>query len=424
MDILRILRRQRVSGSIAERWAGAEARWVDGARCRGLKPAATPKDNYGDSDSSSQNDERGRRQNDVRGRRLDDARERGLDGARGRRQNDAFERDGLGSVRRRMLRSLILPATAFCVCWWVGGAVAQSPTATRAESEPMTAERIDLMRGQIQVAEAQHASREKTGTLWLQLANSYYDQLEFSRAEDAFGHAAGLLRGSTARAAYAEALAGMGSIYVSTHRLDEAEDYLKNARKIFAAVGDRGRQAELHDTTAEVDLAKGRYREAAAESAEGLAELQALDQPDPVEMMVAYLVHSDALCRLGRCAEAIADTDRAIATMQQGHSTDPLELTAAYMMRGVEEWKLGTVSAGEHDIQEALKIVRGPTNLPRAAAVCAELGEMRQYEALLKESHRKAEAQQIEIEIGRLEAGQPVECAACTVSAAALGFRH
>ena len=64
------------------------------------------------------------------------------------------------------------------------------------------------------------------------------------------------------------------------------------------------------------------------------------------------------------------------------------------------------------------------TLLEVVVLVGGQLNVMRQYDAFLKETHRKQEAAQMEAEIGRMEAGHPAECSGCTVSVAALGFMH
>ena len=80
----------------------------------------------------------------------------------------------------------------------------------------------------------------------------------------------------------------------------------------------------------------------------------------------------------------------------------------------------GSLEAGERSTLEALKTVHSLTGMSRPAMVAAELGVLRQYEAILKAEHRKPEAKQIEAQVAQLESEQGRTCGNCTVDAAAL----
>jgi len=296
----------------------------------------------------------------------------------------------------------------------LGGAMAQSSQSA--------IERIEMLRGQIKNAEAQHASTEVVGVAWLRLANRYLDQLEFPEAEDAFARSLRLLRGAGTQAEVADALDGMGSLDLDTGRLSEARECNKKALAIYEGLGDRVRAGKIHETIALAWLLDRRYREAEAESAAGLTELQQVADPDAGEMVAAYLTHSHAVCAQKRCGDALKDVDRAMAVVQEKFPTESLEMVTALLTQGLEEWKTGAVDASDRSLGEAVRLAHGLKNLPGPVLVGAQLNVMRQYGAFLKATHRSPEAAQMEAEMGRLESEHPAACNGCTVSVATLGF--
>jgi tetratricopeptide (TPR) repeat protein len=290
----------------------------------------------------------------------------------------------------------------------------------RTQISQASAERVEMLRGEIKGAEERQRSAAEVGGLWLRLANRYQDQLEFAEAEDAFGHSLRLLRTPATQAAYADALDGLGSLYFETDRSAEAGNCLRKSLAIYQALGDQIHTAKLHETIALVLLFERRFHEAEAESAEGLKELQSLARADAGETVAAYLTHGCALCHQGRCSAALEDANRAMAIAQAKLPAESLDMVAVWLFRGFDEWKTGSAEEGERAMGEALRIARGLTGLPRPVLVNAQLGVLRQYAAFLKATHRKREAGQTESEIVQLESEQHLACSNCTVNAAAL----
>ena len=294
----------------------------------------------------------------------------------------------------------------------------------RAQMAQADIERIELLRGQIKSAEAQHAGAAELGGLWLRLANRYQNDLEFAPAEDAFVRALRLLRGTGAQAEYADALDGMTTLDLATRRLSEARDNGKKALAVYEALGDRYHAGTIHVTIALTLLLERHAREGEAESAAGLEDLQAATHSDVGEMVAGRLAHSYALCFQKKCAAALEDVDQAMEVTRTKFPEESLEMVAAWTTRGFDEWKMGAVEESDRSMREALRVARGLTGMPQPVLVGAQLNVMRQYDAFLKETHRKQEATQMEAEIGRMEAAHPAECSGCTVSVAALGFMH
>jgi tetratricopeptide (TPR) repeat protein len=307
-------------------------------------------------------------------------------------------------------------ARSLCVLV-VAGSIAVSVPAQSAQAY---IERIELLRGQIKAAEQQHASAAEIGGLWLQLGNRYQDLLEFPQAEDAFGRSVRLLRAPATQAQYADALDGMGSLYLATGRLNDAGEYLQRSLDIYQGLGDTLHMAVLHETLGLMQLNGRHYREAEAESSEALAEMQPLAKPNPSEMVAAYLTHGYAICGQGRCADALSDVDRAEAVVEARLRPDSLEMVAVWLARGFDEWKAGAQEEADRAMSAALQLVRSRADLPQPLIVGMELGVMRQYDAFLKGTHRKPEEKQLAAEITKLEELQPQPCSGCTVSVAAL----
>jgi tetratricopeptide (TPR) repeat protein len=297
-------------------------------------------------------------------------------------------------------------------------AAAQSSTQT----SQVLIQRIDTLRTQIKTAEQQHANAAEVGGMWVQLANRYQDQIEFAQAEDAFARSLRLLRSPDTQAAYADALAGMGSLYIEMGRLHDGAEYSRQSLAIYTTLGDGLHTATLHDTMALSLLLEHRYRESEVESAEGMTEMQALAKPDAGELITAYLLHSYAICNQGRCSEALGDVDRAMLMVESHEGPDSIEMAGVWLARGYDQWKAGTPDDADRAMGAALHILRGCTKLPQPLLDHLQLGVMRQYDAFLKGTHRKPQAKQLETEMARLEARQPQVCGDCTVSVAALGL--
>lgn len=272
----------------------------------------------------------------------------------------------------------------------------------RAQSMQADLERIDSLRGQIKDGAGRHATDVQLGRLWLELANRYQRQLEFAEAEDALGQALRLLRTGAAME-YADALGGMGSLYLATGRLSEAESESRKALDIYKGLGDGARIARLHETMAIALLIEQKFRDSEGESAEALRILRTQARPDLSEEVAEHLTHSYALCYQGRCRAALDENDEAMKMAQAVFAGNSMEMVGVWLARGFEEWNGGSPDKGEEAMREALTIVRGRTDLPQAIRVNSQMDVMRQYAACLKASHRKPEARLMELEIARLQ---------------------
>lgn len=319
-------------------------------------------------------------------------------------------------------RRVCMRMFGFVLALAIVGCVMCSVVHAQAQPSQAATERIELLRSRIKAAQDRHAGPAEVGVLWLKLGNRYQDQLDLASAEDAFVHALRLLQALGTQAAYADALDGLGSVYMEMGRLSEAPACLKKSLAIYETLQDHARAAAVHDALAMIFLDEKQFREAEEESAKGLAELQWLAMPNVEELASAYLTHSYAVCYQGRCEEALKDTSRAMEIVKGKLAANSVDVAAVWRARGLAEWKAGFPAEGERSMEEALRIVHSRTDWPTLLRVSGEVGVLRQYAALLKESNRKQEAKQVEAQIALVEGDAPHPCSDCTVNAAAVGM--
>ena len=191
---------------------------------------------------------------------------------------------------------------------------------------------------------------------------------------------------------------------------------------MYDASGDSAHAADAEVTLALVLLFEKRYGESAVESGKAIQAFELLPQSDASELVSAYISHSYALCYQGRAKEALGDTSRAMELVKAKLAENSAEVAATWLARGVVEWRSGFPNEGEKAIGEALRTVRSRVDWPPVLRVNGELGVLRQYAALLKDSHRKQDAKQIQLQIAQLQGELPPTCSSCTVNVAAVGL--
>jgi tetratricopeptide (TPR) repeat protein len=167
------------------------------------------------------------------------------------------------------------------------------------------------------------------GALWLALANSYDDQFDSGPAEDAFVHALRLLRGSGAKAQYADALDGMGTLYLRAGRLHDAEEFLKKSAEMYVLAPDSRKEAGVHLRYAVALLEDRRFTDAEMQSTSALRAFEADDNTDATDMISAHLTRSYAMCAQRRYSYALQDVDRAMTLARSRLPANSLDMMAA-----------------------------------------------------------------------------------------------
>ena len=278
------------------------------------------------------------------------------------------------------------------------------------------------MRTEIKAAVTERAGAERLGTLWLRLATAYMEQMQTAEAEDGYARAVRLLRDSTAKDAYANALHGMGRLYVATGRFEEAKDVLNKSLAIYERLGDRPHVAKLQAGIALDLLNQHKYRDAAEHADIALKAFEPEQNVDPGDLIAAYLTRSHALCWMGECEQALEDVARARAVAHGGLAEDSLEMMAIFAVEGMDKIRAGRWDEGGRAMREAQRLASSRTDLPEPVVIQLQLGILREYSSTLRDAHRKNEAKHVAAEATQLETRVPRECAGCTVSVAALGF--
>jgi tetratricopeptide (TPR) repeat protein len=317
------------------------------------------------------------------------------------------------TARTTLALALVLPhtATSFRVAGTEGRLQAQVPQ--------MPTKRIAQLQSQINSEEAHHATQERLGELWLALADSYQDQFDSVPAEGAFAHALRLLRGTGASAQYADALDGMGTLYLRTGRLNDAEEFLKKSAEIYLSIPDTRKERGVRVRYAIALLRDRRFVDAELQSTNAAKNFESDEKIEPTEIISAYLTRSYAICAQRRYSEALKDVDRAMNVARTRLPANSIDTMAVWLARGVALWKSGDDVGADQAMQESLRIVRTRKDLPSSILTSAQLGVLGQYEVFLKATHRKKQAKEVALERTRVQETKVAECNGCTVNAAA-----
>ena len=293
-------------------------------------------------------------------------------------------------------------------------------TQTISPRDVVLRDRIAAGREKIDTAAKWHATNDQLGATWLQLAYDYQDQLEVQMSEEAYTHALQLLRDTAARKNYAAALHGLGQLYVSTHRVKEAENCQRKALKVFEEIGDEPGMARAGVALSVALLNEFRYAESEVESSKALEKMKQMPDADKGETLAALISRSYAMCFQERCSEGLAEARRAAAQAHSDFANDSLEVFTALLAVGFEQWRTGDAVGGENAMRDALELIRGNKSMPHAMLIDAQLSVLRRYSVFLRSTHQKLRAKEVESEIARLKTDQTSPCANCTVNAVAL----
>jgi tetratricopeptide (TPR) repeat protein len=273
---------------------------------------------------------------------------------------------------------------------------------------------------QINTAASHHFTTAALGRLWLELGAEYQHQALFPQSEAAYTRSLTLLNTPSTERGYSDALDGLAALYFQTGRLPESETCLRKALVIDEAIGDQPRIARAHFDLASDLVKENNLAAAEAESAEALRELQSETNPDASDHVSALLAHSYAVCLRGRCTDALADLSQAMSIAHSSLPPDSLELSAVWLASGHVHWHAGLTSEADHDMREALRIVKDSADLASMARTLLEVSILHQYGDFLRATHRRSEARQIETQIQQLSTVQRRDCTNCTVNAVAL----
>jgi tetratricopeptide (TPR) repeat protein len=282
--------------------------------------------------------------------------------------------------------------------------------------------RISELQKQIRTAEYVHANAEQLGTLWLHLADAYQGELDQQSAEDAFAHALGVLRPTTEKELYANALDGIATVYTATGRLDIAEKCLRQALKLEDTQRGSAAEAETLVNLATVLMLKHRYEEAVKELSAALRFLETQADSDVGKLFVVYVARSRALCDMKQCEEGLRDLERALALGNGRFAVNSVGMISIAAVRGFEQIRAGSVEEGGETFRQAMRLADSRTDLSTSARAEIRLRILESYSQSLRFAHRKQERKRVQEELARVKVQEPRGCNGCTVSAAILGM--
>ena len=300
------------------------------------------------------------------------------------------------------------------------GLAALYPSTVRSQTAEATAMLVKNLRAEIKTGEAAHADPGRVGDLWRRLGIAYQAQYDIAAAEDAYSHALPLLQAAGDQSGSADALHGLGSVYLSTRRGDEARKYFAASLAIYEKLHDATSAASLHQAIGMQLLFNGKFKPAIAEFSASLEELKdATREPEP--LIAGYLMRGAAEYRAGDATQALADTAIARAAAAEFRlPANSFEMIAAALVEGAALTRLGRADEADAAIRQAMQRAATRTDLPQMMSTRIRIGILLEYSISLQAAHRKPDAKRIEAQAVKLQSTLPGTCAGCTISVAAL----
>jgi tetratricopeptide (TPR) repeat protein len=262
------------------------------------------------------------------------------------------------------------------------------------------------MAGKIRDAELAVASAagRGDGVAWLRLAIDYQDAAEYENAERAYHQAIKLLK-TKDRAIYASALDRMGSMYVERGKFGKAEPLERKALAIRQNENDAAAIGTSYMHLAMVlygkrDLAGA---EADAEMATSLLAPEHAERKaggaTPEEQMTALIDLSLIRCARGECAGTIHDLDRALRLAHANYSAASVPVGFLDFLLGYARWKSGDAN----DAAELMGRGIGEMEKDMGWGHPTYVAALKQYQTLLSQRGREAEAEEIGERIAKLD---------------------
>jgi tetratricopeptide (TPR) repeat protein len=296
-------------------------------------------------------------------------------------------------------------------------------TQATAQADETLRDRIQAYRLKIDTAASWHATDDQLGLVWLQLASDYEDEFDFQRSEEAHARSLKLLKNSPIQTHYAMALNNLGSFYLITDRLKEAENCRRKALAVYEELGDQAGTARARIGFAIVLLHERKYSQSEDETEKALKSLQEQKEPNLGDVAAGLISSSYVKCFQGRCDEGLVAARQAMDLVHAAVPKNALIVAAALLALGFEQWKTGAIADGDMTMREALEELRNGKNIPQPLLVDTQLKALGRYADFLKATHQKASAKQVENEIVRLKGEQTPFCKDCTVNVTALAMR-
>jgi tetratricopeptide (TPR) repeat protein len=284
--------------------------------------------------------------------------------------------------------SIILACLAACCA---SGLRLNAQILTRGDLQKETAEYEAASRS----AEPPHMPAVEAGRIWLHLGILYQHAGRYGQSEIAYEHAMRLLTiAPVSQPDLADAIDGLGTLYMETGNLKGAEDAESKAMKMREATG---LESELRQSW--YHLATLYLREHQADKSRSFAQ-RAFDafskdmNAIPEDKIGAQIVLSESLCQSHRYPEAIALLQSALQLSNDLYGPEQFPTGLNTFLLGYAYWKSG-------DLVSANKLMQGGSDILRKTLGWhpAYLFVLTQYAQFLRNAHKQDEAHAIGQEI-------------------------
>ena len=244
------------------------------------------------------------------------------------------------------------------------------------------------------------------GATWWKLAMLYQDAARYGDAERAYSDAVELLRTGD-KAIFANAMDGMGTMFVETGRYEKALPLEREALAIREAQNDSLAVGRSWMHLAMLSLGKHDFTAAAkyAESAADRMVPERTENPTATgataeEKMTALVYLSLVRCAQGDCGRALPElkTAQSIALTSYGTGSFPVAYTDFLM--GYARWKAGDDGSAAELMKNGIAGMEAQLAWGHPTYIsCAK-----QYESFLDQTQRISEAKEVREKIARLSA--------------------
>jgi len=273
--------------------------------------------------------------------------------------------------------------------------------------------RITQLSQAIHSAAFQHLPQEQQGRVWAELGVSYWNVIDFARAEDAYNQSLRLLKNLPSdQAQYAATSEDLASLYLGSGRVSDAESAAERAFRVRRKSGDPVQIALSQVHMADIALVRHQFKEAEKLTQQGMQTLLSASDPPKNAILSGWITLTYARCSTKRCSEGKWNAQQAITFARENFPPASPPIGFAQETLAFAEWKSGATQEAEKDMLGAIQILRqtlAPAD-PRLAGV------MLQYRTYLVESNRTLEARTIEQEVRTMTRAAGSGCGNCEVS--------
>jgi tetratricopeptide (TPR) repeat protein len=246
------------------------------------------------------------------------------------------------------------------------------------------------------------------GEAWLKLAVLRQDAAQYPESERAYRKAIALLKSSD-KAAFADALDHMGTMYVESGRISKAERLERKALKIREDENDLLGIGLSHMHLGALLLGRRDLpsAEAEAEMAVSLLAPHEVQSPfqaaaTPEEKMTALIDLSLVRCARNNCAAAVPDLKRALRLAHTNYTANSIPVGFLDFLLGYALWKIGD----SHSAQELMENGTRELETQLGWGHPTYIQALRQYRLFLIQVGHRTDADQVEASIVRLEKGR------------------